>query len=149
MAANEQPGTGAGTTTKLSGWALFAAFVVLVAFALFVVYMIRHVSAQEVKWTRLGWLFASVEAIAFGAAGALFGTTIQRARAENAEAEARKNADAAAKGRALASTLVADAPESPGGAARLEALGSDQRNGEAAVAARHASLARDLFPDLR
>jgi hypothetical protein len=149
MAANQQAGAGGDSTTRLSGWALLAAFVVLVAFAVFVVYMIRHVSTDEVKWTRLGWLFASVEAIAFGAAGALFGTSIQRARAENAEAEARKNADAAAKGRALASTLVADAPGSPGGAARLEALGSEQRSGEAAVAARHASVARDLFPELR
>lgn len=37
MAANEQPGAGGGTTTKLSGWVLFAAFVVLLASRLILV----------------------------------------------------------------------------------------------------------------
>lgn len=150
MAANDQTQpVGAKGRSGLSGWALGAAVVVLIAFAAFVVFMIHDIESSEVRWTRLAWLFASVEAIAFGAAGALFGTTIQRGRAENAEAEARKNADAAAKGVALASSLIADAPESEAGAARLEALGPEQRTGEEAVARRHATMALNLFPELR
>ena len=146
MAVSEGPD--AGTSTRLSGWALAAALVSLVAFGAFVGFMIAYADVSEVRWTRLAWLFASVEAIAFGAAGALFGSTIQRQRAEKAEEEASKNADAAANGRALASSLLADAPDSPAGAARLEALGTQQRSGEAAVAERHAALARNLFPEL-
>jgi hypothetical protein len=97
-----------------------------------------------VSWTRLAWLFASVEAIAFGAAGALFGATIQRQRAEKAEAAASQNADAAAKGHALAATLKAEEPS--GGSEGLESFGSPVPSEAAQVARRHASLARELFP---
>jgi hypothetical protein len=55
--------------TQLSGAALMAALVVLVAFGAFVVFLVVEVDASEVRWSRLAWLFASVEAIAFGAAG--------------------------------------------------------------------------------
>jgi hypothetical protein len=64
---------------------LIAAFAVFVAFAAFVVFLIRETDAADVRWTRLACLFTSVEAIAFGAAWAFFGSSIQRARAENAE----------------------------------------------------------------
>jgi len=123
-----------------------AALAVLVAFGAFVVFLIVEVDVNEIRWSRLAWLFASVEAIAFAAAGALFGSSIQRARAERAEAAATENADAAAKGRALAEAVKADAPEG-GGPGGLEALGPDQgREAAAAVAHRHAALARSLFP---
>jgi hypothetical protein len=47
-----------------------------------------------------------VEGIAFGAAGALFGSNIQRTRAEKAEGQARENlADAAKFSRVLANQL--------------------------------------------
>lgn len=120
------------------------AIAVLLSFSCFVVFMLTQVGAAELRWTRLAWVFASVEAIAFGAAGALFGSSIQRARAENAEAEARRNADEAANGRALASAVLVDDPgEVP--ASDLEALGPDARRGTA-VAKSHAALARELFP---
>jgi hypothetical protein len=109
-------------------------------------YLVGQVDTDnEVSWTRLAWLFASVEAIAFGAAGALFGATIQRQRAEKAESAASQNADAAAKGRALAETLKA---EEPSGSASegFEAFGSAVPSEAAQVAQRHASLARELFP---
>lgn len=123
-----------------------AAIAVLLAFAGFVVFMLTEAGTQELRWTRLAWVFASVEAIAFGAAGALFGSSIQRARAENAEAEARRNAGEAANGRALASAVLSDDPEGDG-PAELEALGPAEQRGPA-VARSHATLARDLFPDL-
>ena len=118
-----------------------AALVVLVAFAVFVVFMLTEVGSSELRWTRAAWLFASVEAIAFGAAGALFGSSIQRERAENAEAQARENAKDAANGRALASVVLADAPE--GGSGDLETLGPGQRP---PAPRSHAAVARDLFP---
>jgi hypothetical protein len=105
--------------------------------------MLTEVGTEELRWSRLAWVFASVEAIAFGAAGALFGSSIQRARAENAEAEARRNADEAANGRALASAVLSDDPSD--GASGLETLGPGEQSG-VAVAKSHAALARDLFP---
>ena len=133
---------------RLSGAALVAALAVLLAFAAFVIFLVTEVDAGEPRWTRLAWVFASVEAIAFGAAGALFGSSVQRARAEKAEAAAERNATDAANGRALASTLQA---EDPGDGAQpqgpLESLGPGQgRDAATSVARRHAELARRLFP---
>jgi hypothetical protein len=129
-------------TRRLAGAALIAALLALVAFAVFTAYMIGKADDEnEVTWTRLAWLFSSVEAIAFGAAGALFGASVQRERAENAEAEARQKGDEAARGRALAAAVKAEAPA---GATRG---GGEPRAEDASVAARHARLARELFPD--
>jgi len=139
------PGSSAPRTARLSGAALVAAFAVLVAFAAFVVFLIRETDASDLRWTRLAWLFTSVEAIAFGAAGALFGSSIQRARAEKAEQTAKENVDDAAKGRALAETLKVDVPD-PQDRGGLEGLGPNQRDEASAVAQRHAELARRLFP---
>lgn len=124
-----------------TGVALIAALVALVTFAAFTAYMIVQADGEnEVTWTRLAWLFSSVEAIAFGAAGALFGASVQRERAENAEADARVNADAATRGRALAAVVKADA--------QAATRGRDEPEGETtSVAARHARVARELFPD--
>jgi hypothetical protein len=137
-----------GTKVPLSGPALVTAFVVLVAFAAFVWYMITQRNVAEITWLRLAWLFSSVEAIAFGAAGALFGSNIQRQRAEKAEAAAERNSDAAANGRALAASIKADDPGTPAARDGLERLGPAGQTGQAAndLAARHAAIARELFP---
>jgi hypothetical protein len=122
---------------------------VLVAFAGLVAFLIGQVDKDETAWTRLAWIFASVEAIAFGAAGALFGSSIQRERAEKAEDAARTNAQDAANGRALAEAIKAEAPAEPGGGGGgdLESLGAGpQRDAAASIAARHAELAKRLFP---
>ena len=111
------------------------------AFGVFVAIMISQTDAKETTWTRLAWLFASVEAIAFGAAGALFGSTIQRQRAEQAEEAAATNAEDPAKGKALAATLKADAGGS-GADGTSYGLGDD---GDDGIAARHARLAEELF----
>lgn len=134
---------------QLSRPAVVAALLVLLAFAAFVVFLIGQVGEDETEWTRLAWIFASVEAIAFGAAGALFGSSIQRERAEKAEEAAKENAQDAANGRALAEAIKAEAPQEAGGGgpAGLESLGAGpQRDAAASVAARHAELARRLFP---
>lgn len=139
---------GKQATKSLSGAALVAALVVLLAFSLLVWYLISQVGVPETPWTRLAWIFSSVEAIAFGAAGALFGSSIQRQRAEKAESEAAKNADAAAKGKALAAAIKADDPGSPAGQSLMQSLGQAGAAGGPAttLAARHAAIARELFP---
>jgi len=131
----------------ISGMALVTALVVLVAFGVFVWYMIAQRNAQDVTWARLSWLFASVEAIAFGAAGALFGSSIQRQRAEKAENAAAANAEAASRGAALAAVLKADGPGRSGAQdPNFESLGPVTAQSGVHVAARHAALARELFP---
>jgi hypothetical protein len=125
---------------------LVAAAGALVAFAGLVWFLISQRNADERTWTRLAWVFSSVEAIAFGAAGALFGSSIQRQRAEQAEERATANDEHAANGRALAAALKAEdvAEASPAG---LESLGpAGSREAARSVAARHAALARELFP---
>jgi hypothetical protein len=140
-----EPSSETREPARLSGWALGAALVVLVLFAGLVGFLVSELNAGEVRWSRLTWLFASVEAIAFGAAGALFGSSIQRSRAENAEAQAREHVEDAAKGRALAATVIADTSGDQAGGG-LERLGPDQ---EATRASKHADIARALFPDMR
>ena len=132
-----------GDRRGLAGLALIAAVSSLVALGVFTAYMISQADlGNEVTWTRLAWLFTSVEAIAFAAAGALFGAQIHRERAEKAESEARLYAGDAVRGRALAAAIKAD--ETPEGATRgLEEAGDEG----ASLRARHARLARELFPD--
>ena len=143
------PASPSGTAkVSVSGTALATAFVVLAAFTGFVWYMITQRSAGDIAWSRLAWLFSSVEAIAFGAAGALFGSNVQRQRAEKAEAAAEQNATAAANGRALAASIKADARGGSAPADVLEGTGSagPADRGVQNLAARHAAIARELFP---
>jgi hypothetical protein len=138
MSEPEAPRTGG----RLSRPGVVAAFAVLIALAAFTTFLIGEAdNSDQVTWHRLAWLFTSVEAIAFGAAGALFGAAVHRERAEKAEAEARKHAGHAARGKALAAAIKAD-EEDEGGATR----GLDDA-GDAALRRRHARLARELFPE--
>jgi hypothetical protein len=133
----------------LSGVPLVAAIIALVLWAAFIVVMIYGSgSYAEIQWTRLAFLFASVEAVAFAAGGALWGASIQRERAEKAEAAAEANRQDAANGRALAAAVAADESAAADGAAGLDQPFGGQSPAASAVAERHARLARSLFPDL-
>jgi hypothetical protein len=148
----EQPTTTAAppttpTPSRLAGPALWIAGLILVGWCVFTVYLVRTSSGlDEIQWTRLTWLFSSVEAVVFAAAGALFGTSIQRQRTEAAEQRADANAQDATAGRTLAAALAAD--ESGGGPATRGGLrmpaGATADDGD--VIRRHAQLARALFP---
>lgn len=87
--------------------------VILVAFAIFIVYLVRNLNLQETQWTRAIFLFGGVEAVAFAAAGYFFGTQVQRGRVEAAQSEAgaaTQVADAAnetTKAERRASTVLA------------------------------------------
>jgi uncharacterized membrane protein YsdA (DUF1294 family) len=137
-----------GSPAVLSRGAFTVALIVLVAWCVFVVYMINTAGATELHWSRLAWLFTSVEAVAFGAAGAIFGSSIQRQRAERAEQVAQQHVQDAQRGRALAAALKADADS---GAGLGSLIGAGPGGGQAAtvgdaVARRHAELAERLFP---
>ncbi len=139
----------AAAPTKL---ALITAVVALAVWIGFAVYLIVMSDAKETEWTRIAWVFASVEAVAFAAAGLLFGTTINRQRAEQAEQKANANQKDAEGGRALAATLKAEEPAvvqeggAEGGPRAMGGRGGGADDAAAQLAARHARLARQFFP---
>lgn len=126
-----------------------AVFAVLIWIA-FVVVMLLSAGSTDVVWTRMTFVFSSVEAIAFAAAGALFGVTVQRERVKSAEERAETNAKDAANGRALAAITIADAAD-PGEQLRgsgyqEESFGSSAPSSDN-VRRRHAEAASRLFPE--
>ena len=134
------------TPTRL---AIGTAAIVLVAWLVLAAFLITRTSIAEVEWARLAWVFASVEAVAFAGAGLLFGTTVNRQRAEKAEEQAEANKKDAEAGRALAAAIKADdvevlrdsgSPKPAGG----DASAADFRALD--TVARHSRLARQLFP---
>lgn len=148
------PDPGKSGQNKLSGLALYVAAGALVLWLVFTVYLLFQVNSDELAWTRIAWVFASVEAIAFAAAGALFGTAVQRQnvekaedRADAAEGVAESNRDDATKGRVLAASLQADAMGSapPGG---MRGMSVETDSGVSDVVERHAAMSRSLFGDL-
>ena len=79
---NPQPLTQRG----VPGMFIFGtAIAVLLAFGFLVWWMLAHTSANDVTWTRQIYLYGSVEAIVFAAAGALFGVQVKRAETSRAQ----------------------------------------------------------------
>jgi hypothetical protein len=138
----------------LSGTALYVATSALVAWLGLACFLLVRSNVAEIQWSRQAWIFSSVEAVAFTAAGALFGTAVQRHhvdraedRAEQAEKSALENGLAAERGRALAAALLADVedhePSEDGGLTDMSTEGAGYSGPR--VARRHARLARLLF----
>ena len=103
--------SGAGEVERksgISGIPMVVAIVAIGIWAVFLVVMLRATDADEVQWARMTFVFASVEAVAFAAAGAVFGVTVQRERVKSAEEKAETNARDAANGRALAMVAISD-----------------------------------------
>lgn len=143
-------GETAHRTSRLSGLPLVVAVVAIGVWIAFVIVMVWTSNADETQWVRLTFVFASVEALAFAAAGALFGVTVQRERVEKAEERAEANARDASNGRALALMYLADEDRGaarPASAPGLESLAPDD-DADRSVRRRHAEAARRLFPDL-
>ncbi|HEY5855789.1 MAG TPA: hypothetical protein VIW24_17510 [Aldersonia sp.] len=147
----------------LSGAPLAVAVVAVCIWIAFVLVMLLSSDTPDLQWTRLTFVFSSVEAVAFAAAGALFGVTVQRDRVERAEKQADSNAKDAANGRALAAMTMADDDGAPGQKNEPpfpeESYGvegpvaSEESYGVAGqpdreTRRRHADAARRLFPDL-
>ncbi len=143
----------AGKPALLSGARLIAAIVVLALFAALVGYMVWFgPNANNTAWARVDSIYTGVEAIAFGAAGAIFGTTIQRDRAVKAEidaaterARADQNAAGATRGATLAQLLRADAQ--PAVVNSQAVLRGQAPKPPDAAALRHAAWADELFPE--
>ena len=135
--------------TGLSGVPMFVAVGAVILWLLFVVVMMNASSADEVRWTRLTFVFSSVQAIAFAAAGSVVRRECSQDRVQKAEAKAEANARDATNGRALAVVNVTDDSRivDKDAEAVFEKLGpKDARDSD--VRRRHADAARRLFPDL-
>jgi hypothetical protein len=106
----------------------------------------RGLAAADMTWTRLTFVFGSVEAIAFAAAGALFGVSVQREGVKKVEERADANAHEAACSRALAAVNLADKAAADQDLVN-QSFGS-RGLPDAALRRRHGEVARHLFPDL-
>ena len=151
------PENDAKSGVKLSGTAIAVAVAAVVFWAATSLILLLNTGASEPAWTRMAWVFGSIQAIAFAAAGALFGTTVAREqtqqaekRADNAEARAGANEKLATAGRALGASLQAEAiVQAQEDQPRGRPMGESTVGPSADEAvARHARLARELFGDL-
>jgi hypothetical protein len=136
--------------TGLTGVPLAVAVTAICIWLTFVVVMLLLSGSPDLQWTRVTFVFSSVEAIAFAAAGALFGVTVQRERVKTAEERAETNATDAANGRALAAMTIADyddTGEQHRGDPAQEYFGVPTLSDDD-VRRRHAIAARLLFPEL-
>jgi hypothetical protein len=90
------------------------ACVALTAFGAFVIALLLMLDREEVSWTRAVYLLNGVEAIAFAAAGYLFGREVNRGRAQNAEALAQTERNRATQAEAKGQTLSQQIREAAG-----------------------------------
>ncbi|MFA1551860.1 hypothetical protein [Actinomadura chokoriensis] len=128
--------------------ALGVAIAIIVVWLGLLLWLAVDTSASEVTWSRLLVVLGSVEAVAFAAVGALFGTAVQRqriddlqTRADAAEARAETHQEAALNGRVLAAAVRAS--RGAGEEGKTERLSTDGRPGRDALVA----LADRLFPE--
>jgi hypothetical protein len=135
------------TRTGLSGVPMVVAILAVAIWAAFLVVMLLASDSEDKTWTRLTFVFGSVEAIAFAAAGALFGVSVQRERVQKAEQKADAHARDAASGRALAAINVADEAATEGRDPAAQSFGAGGAP-DAGLRRRHAEVARRLFPDI-
>jgi hypothetical protein len=145
------------TSPRLTGAALWVAIFAIAVWIGFSIFLIAKAGTSETEWTRIAWVFGSIQAIAFAAAGALFGTAVQQQNVNNAQQQAtsaKNDADqqreAAAKGRALAAAMQAEAATVPtdGGGIQRAGVASASAGSADELRQRHAQLSRSLFGDL-
>lgn len=138
------------STTTLSDIIKFVlAGIALLAFGWFVCHMLGQTKTNETEWTRAVYLFQGVEAIAFAAAGFIFGKEVHRERADKAEKRANAKEEEAAKGKALAEIVKSKAQNHPVRAAAT--FGANPSAHQAAVMSQPdfdelAIVASRLFP---
>jgi hypothetical protein len=146
----------APSSPRLSGAVLWVAIFALAVWVAFSIVLLFNVGKTETEWTRIAWVFGSIQSVAFAAAGALFGTAVQQQNVSSAKQEAataKKDADQqrdmAIKGRALAAVVQAEGiTPSAGDTSGSERMGPGRAGATEsaeAVRQRHAQLSQSLF----
>jgi hypothetical protein len=126
----------------------FAAIVTAI-FLVAAIYLITNADTKDSnEWERLVYVFGAFEAIAFAAIGWVFGTEVNRQRADNAEeragqAEQEKDTEKE-KGRTLAGMVVGRGGGGQGGRPRLEGQGPGGAGGAPDPAVEYARRAYDI-----
>jgi hypothetical protein len=144
---------------KLTGAALWTAIAAVLVWVGFSAFLIIRAGTSDTEWSRIAWVFGSIQAIAFAAAGALFGTTVQQRnvnnaqrQAESAKKDANQQREDAAKGRALATAIQAEAAiqpaDGPEGQQRMGVSSASGAESTGQLRQRHAQLSRAMFGDL-
>jgi hypothetical protein len=161
LASNAQQRT--QTSAPIASWrspALWAGVGVLGLFAWLVYWSLTN--RGDANWDRIVYVFGSVEALAFAAAGAIFGTQVQkqqtqqaqqqanseRTRADNAQATAQAHATRAARAEGLATAVVAAAQAEAGASAtRVADPGAGTPHIQPSALQQLAALAGSVLPD--
>ena len=133
---------GDGVTSRRDTIAPVVAIATLVFFALVLLYLGWQIGLPQQQWDRLVFLLKGVEAIAFTAAGYLFGKEVNRQRAEKAEERAEAAEEDATNGQALATVVKTKAAR----VSRSGGLESSRSQGAADIQELGA-IAEELFPD--
>lgn len=150
---------GSSSSSKLSGPALWVAIFALAVWVAFSIVLLFFVGKNETEWTRIAWVFGSIQSVAFAAVGALFGTAVQQQNVSSAKQEAAtakedadQQRDMAVKGQALAAVVQAEGATPPAGdTSGVERMGPGRAGATEsaeAVRQRHAQLAQSLFGNL-
>jgi signal transduction histidine kinase len=149
-AANGQPD---GKGSSGPAWLAPARFVVtvllLLAFAVFIVYLLAHTDATNKSWNRYVYLLTGLEAIVFAAVGWLFGREVSRPVVEQAK-EAGQAKEAAAtereKGASLARAVMAHDAAQPQRESRLQSMGAPQQAAAAQDMSALVELVKAQYP---
>jgi len=121
--------------------------VIMIFYFGFLGYMFTVTDAQEPQWTRYVYLLTGVEAIAFAAAGFLFGKEVHREQAQNAEKRAAQTEEGAANGRALSEVIQALTEGHRGKSESYRSLASDKMHAATQTDLDElAKTAKRLFP---
>ena len=137
------------------------AILLLFAYGIFMVYLLKVIETKEPTWSRMMMLFTSLEALAFTAAGYIFGREVHKKRAEVAEADkdkAQKEAEEAKKekqierdkGLSLASMVVGNSGGPSLG--RFQALGVNPTDDDGSRGSETNIVldkAKEFYPELK
>jgi hypothetical protein len=105
---------------KLSRVASIVGALLMLAYLVALGLQFTAIGADDGEWARRIELLGGLEALAFAAAGALLGTTVQQRATESAESRAQANEEAAKKGMALESAVRAKLEQAPQAAAAFD-----------------------------
>jgi hypothetical protein len=127
MADNNQKVGGANGSSWKDKTAAVTGGFVLAAFGVLILYLIgRTRVANENEWNRDVYIYGSLEAIAFAAAGFFFGNTVQRQATHNAENRAGRAEDRATESEQKAQQFEKDAVDGQALAAVVRAKAKGQ-----------------------
>lgn len=89
----------------LTGVAGFLALVVVVMWLVFIVVMALHIGADKEEWARWITIMTALQALAFAAAGALWGVKVQEKETDKANDDKKQAVGAAVEGKTLANMI--------------------------------------------